>query len=152
MKHVYKENGLTPCSLLTLAYKKRSAPNLGYQLADLPLEEKSRRISEALKKGWKMLSEICPGCGAPLFQTNGETICPVCNTRYILVKSDEEAAEELLRLKLMELKELLSSKAGEVAKEISETDNYQELTILVNLLNGLLDALNKIKKITEKEV
>jgi uncharacterized Zn finger protein (UPF0148 family) len=120
-------------------------------LADLPLEEKSRRISEALKRGWKMLSEVCPGCGAPLFQTNDETICPVCNARYILVKSDEEAAEQLLRLKLIELKDMLSSKAEEITRGITETENYQELTILVNLLNGILDAIHKIKKITEKE-
>ncbi len=98
-----------------------------------------------------MLSEVCPKCGAPLFQTNDETVCPVCNSRYILVKSDEEAAEELLRLKLFELKNLLSSKVEGITREISEIENYQELTILVNLLNGLLDAIRKIKRITEKE-
>ncbi len=124
---------------------------MGYPLADLPLEEKSRRISEALKRGWKMLSEVCPNCGAPLFQTDGETICPVCNARFILVKSDEEAAEELLRLKLIELKDVLSSKVEEITREISESENYQDLTILVNVLNGLLDAIHKIKRITEKE-
>ena len=119
-------------------------------MADLPLEEKSRRISEALKRGWKMLSEICPNCGAPLFQTNEETICPVCNARYILVKSDEEAAEELLRLKLIGLRDVLSSKAEEIMKEISSSENYQELAILINLLNGILDAIHKIKKITKE--
>jgi len=97
-----------------------------------------------------MLSEVCPSCGAPLFQTNDETVCPVCNARYILVKSDEEAAEEVLRLRLTELKEVLSSKAEEITRGILESENYQELTILVNVLNGLLDAIHKIKRITEK--
>lgn len=62
-------------------------------------DEKITKISDMLIKGGKMLSTHCSSCGSPLFKINNETVCPVCETRFIDekdIKEDKERKKENL--------------------------------------------------------
>lgn len=62
-------------------------------------DEKITKISDMLIKGGKMLSTHCSSCGSPLFKINNETVCPVCETRFIDekdIKVDKERKKENL--------------------------------------------------------
>jgi len=106
----------------------------------IPPDEKSRKLAEALLKGWKMLSETCPVCGSPLFETaSGEVMCAVCGTKVILVGSEEEVKVEEQKLVMERVmgdlirhveRELMESKGGLSDESIAR-------------INSLLDALNK---------
>ncbi|MHA1505608.1 MAG: Sjogren's syndrome/scleroderma autoantigen 1 family protein [Candidatus Asgardarchaeia archaeon] len=37
-----------------------------------------KKMAEMLKKGGTMLGESCPKCGTPLFEIEGEKVCPSC--------------------------------------------------------------------------
>ncbi len=105
------------------------------RVSDTGGDEKSKKLAEALLKGWKMLSETCPVCGTPLFRKpSGEVICPVCGTRVILVSSDEEGRIERTKLVLAGVMEdLVRALEGEV----------------MDLREGEVESLDRINKILE---
>jgi len=110
----------------------------------IPPEDKSRKLAEALLKGWKMLPETCPVCGSPLFETpGGEVICAVCGTKVILVESDEEVRVEEKRLVLEriigDLISHLEREVHEAGKELSDET--------IARINSLLDAIDKASTI-----
>lgn len=103
-------------------------------------EERSKRLAEALLKGWKMLSDNCPVCGSPLFETpGGEVVCAVCGTRVILVGSEEEVKVEEDKLVIERImRDLIRHLEGilhEVGGELSDRD--------IERINSLLDAIQK---------
>jgi uncharacterized Zn finger protein (UPF0148 family) len=106
-------------------------------------DERSRKMADALLKGWKMLPEICPVCGTPLFETSGgEVICAVCGTKVILVGSEEEVGIEEQRL-------MLERVMGALMKQLErETLSSKELDDeLLSRINSLLDAIEKATSI-----
>ncbi len=106
--------------------------------------ERSRKLAEALLKGWKMLPETCPVCGSPLFETpGGDVVCAVCGTEVILVGSEEEVKIEQQRLVMerviRELVRHLERELHEADDELSEEE--------ISRINSLLDAINKASSI-----
>lgn len=107
-------------------------------------DERSKRMAEALLKGWKMLSEVCPVCGSPLFETGGgEVICAVCGTKVILVESEEQAGIEEQRLAVERvmgaLSKILEREVISMGKEIDENKLFR--------INSILEALEKASSI-----
>ena len=94
-------------------------------------EDKSAKLAEALKRGWRMLSETCPRCGSPLFQAGDEVVCAVCGTKYVLVSSEEEAAEARAMYSLMALRDaligLLDRSVSSI--EVGEVDHQEILRV-----------------------
>ncbi len=92
-------------------------------------ENKSAKLAEALKRGWRMLSETCPRCGSPLFQAGDEVVCAVCGTKYVLVSSEEEAAEARAMYSLMALRDALIGLLDRSVRsiEVGEVD-HQEIS------------------------
>jgi UPF0148 protein len=97
-----------------------------------------------LLNGGKMLSEICPKCGAPLFEVKGKKMCVVCQNT-----ADEELVQqknpENLRVivpKYAEAEHVPSPAAGSITTELdalilelcsrakSETEPDRCLTII----------------------
>ncbi len=106
-------------------------------------DEKSRKMADALLKGWKMLPEICPVCGTPLFETSGgEVVCAVCGTKVILVGSEEEVGIEEQRLKLERVMGALMRQLEREALSSSELDDE-----LLSRINSLLSAIEKATSI-----
>ncbi|MCD6348593.1 MAG: hypothetical protein J7L91_03110 [Candidatus Korarchaeota archaeon] len=110
----------------------------------IPPEDKSRKLAEALLKGWKMLPETCPVCGSPLFETpGGEVICAVCGTKVILVESDEEVRVEEKRLVL---ERIVGNLISHLEREVHEAgEKLSDETIA--RINSLLDAIDKASTI-----
>ncbi len=106
-------------------------------------DEKSRKMADALLKGWKMLPEICPVCGTPLFETSGgEVVCAVCGTKVILVGSEEEVGIEEQRLMLERVMGALMRQLEREALSSSELDDE-----LLSRINSLLSAIEKATSI-----
>ncbi len=108
-------------------------------------EDKSAKLAEALKRGWRMLSETCPRCGSPLFQAGDEVVCAVCGTKYVLVSSEEEAAEARAMYSLMALRDALiglldrsvsSIELGEVDHQ--EISRVREIVETVEVIERIL--------------
>ena len=107
-------------------------------------DERSKKMAEALLKGWRMLSETCPVCGSPLFETGGgEVTCAVCGIKVILVESEEQAGIEEQRLALervmSSLMRMLEHEVLLVRKEIDED--------ALSRINSILNALEKASSI-----
>ncbi len=111
---------------------------------DMSQEDKSKKLAEALLKGWKMLPETCPVCGSPLFETpGGEVICAVCGTKVILVQSEEDVKVEKQKLILGKI---ISDLIRYLEREIYEAeDNLSNERI--DRINLMLDAINKASSI-----
>ncbi|ACB08171.1 hypothetical protein D9Q81_04990 [Candidatus Korarchaeum cryptofilum] len=106
-------------------------------------DERSRKMAEALLKGWKMLPEVCPVCGTPLFETSGgEVICAVCGTKVILVGSEEEVGIEEQRLMLERVMGALMRQLERETLSSSELDDE-----LLSRINSLLNAIEKATSI-----
>ncbi|MGQ4914642.1 MAG: Sjogren's syndrome/scleroderma autoantigen 1 family protein [Candidatus Asgardarchaeia archaeon] len=118
-------------------------------------------MAKLLLKGWVMLAESCPKCGAPLFKHNNEIICPQCgkilsnesdrvkiysekttpilNDRGINLSKDIDS----LNAKIVRIMDMLISKIIE--------NEYLDVTILnsylanLNLLVDILTKLNNLK-------
>ncbi|MDR0438887.1 MAG: hypothetical protein LBH02_01540 [Methanocalculaceae archaeon] len=45
-------------------------------------------MAEYLLSGAKMLADLCPKCGAPMFEVNGKRICVICNETSTLLRTD----------------------------------------------------------------
>ncbi len=106
-------------------------------------DEKSKKMADALLKGWKMLPEICPVCGTPLFETSGgEVICAVCGTKVILVGSEEEVGIEEQRLMLERVMGALMRQLEREALSSNKLDDE-----ILTRINSLLSAIEKATSI-----
>ncbi len=109
-------------------------------------DERSKKMAEALLKGWKMLSETCPVCGTPLFKKpSGEVVCPVCGTRVILVSSDEEGRLEKMRLILTDVMEDLVRSLEEEVLGLREGGERS-----LDRINKILEALERLVRINNE--
>ncbi len=107
-------------------------------------EERSRKLAEALLKGWKMLPETCPVCGSPLFETpGGEVVCAVCGTKVILVSSEEEVRIEEQRLVLERIMRDLIRHLDRILHEAGEELGDDEIA----RINSLLEAIDRASSI-----
>ncbi|MEM0017290.1 MAG: Sjogren's syndrome/scleroderma autoantigen 1 family protein [Candidatus Korarchaeum sp.] len=106
--------------------------------------DRSKKMAEALLKGWRMLSETCPVCGSPLFETSGgEVTCAVCGAKVILVESEEQAGIEEQRIAL---ERVMSSLVKMLERELlSARSEVNEETL--SRVNSILDALEKASSI-----
>ncbi len=106
--------------------------------------DKSKKLAEALLKGWKMLPETCPVCGSPLFETpGGEVVCAVCGTKVILVQSEEDVKVEKQKLVLGKI---IGDLIKYLEREIYESENDLS-NDRINRINSLLDAIDKASSI-----
>jgi UPF0148 protein len=102
-------------------------------------------MAELLRSGARMLSKSCPECDAPLFQLKtGEIWCAKCQRRVVII-SDAESIE--IEVKLDSLERSLISKFSSLESEIMNTNDPFRLRELIEVLNSLLSALEKLKRI-----
>ncbi|MCS7103340.1 MAG: hypothetical protein NZ992_05625 [Candidatus Korarchaeum sp.] len=111
---------------------------------NLSEDDRSKKMAEALLKGWRMLSETCPICSSPLFETSGgEVTCAVCGAKVILVESEEQVGIEEQRLSL---EKIMSSLVRMLEREVlSSAGEIDEDTLA--RMNSILDALEKASSI-----
>lgn len=110
----------------------------------------SKRMAELLKAGAIMLNDYCPDCHVPLFKLrDGQIICPSCNRRVFYVKEGEEYVAETM-ITLENLKKTITSKLSQLNVAMSVEQNIDQLYEQTKLLIALLEALEKLEKLSPK--
>ncbi len=116
-------------------------------------------MAELLKKGAKMLPEICPICKSPLFEQNGKTWCPNCKREVIFLKKERKGYSKDLGVffslkknllgKISSYSDLLSKLGEEEKEEIRETLNI--LNLQLSLFKKLIEIMDSITLKEEKQ-
>jgi len=110
-----------------------------------------KRMAELLKLGASMLKESCPECKVPLFKLKEDVFCPLCNRKFILVKSDDELSRASIDLSLRSLEKIAVSKLEELGDLVSATANPDKQFELVSLISMWLDIIGKLRSLTSRE-
>jgi len=69
-----------------------------------------RRMSDALRSGARMLSEMCPVCNSPLFEIRGELRCIRCDKPVVKVHEESEVLVASAPLILTRLENAITDK------------------------------------------
>ena len=83
-------------------------------------EKEMKILADALRKGWKMLSEHCERCGYPLFLVNNKKICLICTQERNKTEGDLFEVEIKKYLKMLVEEENIDKKLKiiELLKEL----------------------------------
>ena len=113
-------------------------------------EDYVRRMSDALRSGARMLSEVCPICSSPIFQVGDELWCLKCERRVVKVKEETEALAASTPYVLTRLEGVIASKIDELASLLSKTVDPAEVVTLTQAIDRLLETLAKSRRISEE--
>jgi len=110
-------------------------------------EEHIKRMADLLRQGSTLTELACPACASPLFRLKDGTLwCAKCEKKVIVVKEGEEPAKITSALALDTLEATLLAKIQEIQNKMQNTENVEELRKLGDALSGLLESLEKIRK------
>lgn len=110
--------------------------------------EDLQKMVDMLRRGATLLSKACPICSSPLFKVGGKIWCPTCEKQVIVVKEGEPPPPELSSLLLSSLANVIYEKLREVEARIREAEDASELQESLRLAVGLLEVLERIKRLT----
>ncbi len=109
-------------------------------------EGSMKEMAELLRKGATMLGESCPECSTPLFKLkNGDILCPMCNRPVKFVEANEDPE---IRVQQGSLESTLRSKIKEVQTLLDKENNPEKIREIVSTLMVLLEAMDKVKKLS----
>jgi len=104
-------------------------------------------MADLLKQGSTLTQLACPVCASPLIKLkSGHLWCERCQKKVIVVKEGEEpkvAQSEALT----SLEATLMEKVQEIQNRIQHEQNPEELEKLGKTLSGLLENLERTRKI-----
>ena len=121
---------------------------LTYNLeAVLLSEENIKKMANMLRKGASLLSQSCPQCGAPLFKIKGEIYCPACEKKVVIVKEGEQIPLNVEGSTLSDVSLILHEKLRETGEAIKNERDPSKLQELLGIIAGILDALERLKRI-----
>ncbi len=119
------------------------------------MSEESKRIkdmADMLRRGATLTDLPCPACSSPLFKLrSGELWCAHCQKRVIVVKEGEPLPETTSPLLIAGLEATILTKIQETDKRIREESDPDRLQRLSATLAGLLENLEKVRKMKGKE-
>ena len=106
-----------------------------------------KRMADLLRQGSTLTELACPACASPLFRLkNGELWCAECEKKVIVVKEGEEP--KLTRFAALDsLEATLLVKVQEIQNKMEHEQNPDELQKLGSVLSGLLENLDRTRKI-----
>ena len=106
-----------------------------------------KRMSDLLRSGATMLSEICPECGSPLFKVKNDIVCVKCNKPVVMVKATEQEGSVVGGKVLEELEQTMLSKIKGINSALSQETDVERLNQYGKILSTWLDALDKIRRL-----
>ena len=110
-----------------------------------------RRMADMLRRGAVMLNLQCPACSSPLFRLrSGEIWCARCQKRVVVVEEGQDETVATSDILLGSLEQTLLRKLGELDKMMREEEDLSRLRELSSLLSGLLDNLERLRKMTKR--
>jgi UPF0148 protein len=105
-------------------------------------------MADLLRQGSTLTELACPACSSPLFRLrNGELWCEKCEKRVIILKQGEEPSKITGAMALETLEATLLAKVQEIQDRMQHTENVEELQKLGVTLSGLLENIEKIRKV-----
>ena len=110
-------------------------------------KQQIRRMSELLRSGATMMSQVCPVCNTPLFRVKGQLLCPRCNKNVVVVKEGEEETTVASISVFGELEKTVLNKLIEIDNAIKATKDVDRAKELANALSIWLDAFERLKRI-----
>jgi UPF0148 protein len=106
-----------------------------------------KSMAELLRSGATMLSRSCPECDSPLFKLkSGDIVCAKCQHRVVIVPEGEEITAEA-GVQLISLERVLVDKLISLGESISQEKDLGRLKNFSELLDSLLENLEKLRKI-----
>ena len=106
-----------------------------------------KRMADLLRQGSTLTNLACPACASPLFRLkNGDLWCEKCQKKVIVVKEGEEP--KIIRSAALDsLETTLMTKMQQIQDKMQNEQNPEELEKLGKTLSGLLENLEKTRKI-----
>lgn len=110
-------------------------------------ESNIKRMADLLRQGATLTQLACPACASPLFRLkNGDLWCEKDQKKVIVVKEGEEP-RIASSAALDSLETTIMTKIQEIQNKIQCTKNPKELDSLGKTLSGLLENLERTRKI-----
>ena len=111
-----------------------------------------KSMADLLRRGATLTNLACPVCASPLFKLkSGELWCAKCQKQVIVVKEGETPLQAAKPLVLTKLEATVIAKIEEVEERIKNETDTEKLQKLGAILSSLLDNLEKIRRIKERE-
>jgi len=111
-------------------------------------KEYIRKMAELLKAGATMLSMTCPVDKVPLFKLrSGEVICPVCGTRFYIVKDEAERVVATASIALESLERTVVSKIVQLNDSLRTLNADMVSKDMLESLKLWLEILEKIRSL-----
>jgi len=113
-----------------------------------PEEKHIKRMVDQLRQGSTLTDLACPACSSPLFKLkSGDLWCAKCEKKVIIVKEGEEPTKITSHILMDTLEATLLTKVQEIQNKMQHEESIEELQKLGTTLSGLLENLEKIKKL-----
>jgi uncharacterized Zn finger protein (UPF0148 family) len=108
------------------------------------------RMSDALRSGARMLSEMCPVCNSPLFEIRGELRCIRCDKPVVKVHEESEVLVASAPLILTRLENAITDKLEVLTNLLQKTSEPEELRQLAETIISLIQLFHESRKLSEK--
>jgi uncharacterized Zn finger protein (UPF0148 family) len=104
-------------------------------------------MADLLRQGSTLTDLACPACASPLFRLkNGDLWCEKDQKKVIVVKEEDEP--KIARSAALDsLEATIMAKVLEIQNKMQQEQNPEELDKLGKTLSGLLENLERTKKI-----
>ncbi len=108
----------------------------------------AKKMAQLIRTGATLTSYACPVCGTPLLRLKtGEYYCANCDKPVVIVRSDAEEKEVMIRYGLMDIRDMLYEKLMMINNELKETKDIDRINELVRSMVLILEAYDKITQI-----
>jgi len=105
-------------------------------------EDLTRRAVEMLLQGATLLKEPCPYCSGVRVMKEGHALCISCGRepekRNVPQQDNKEQKSSLIQI--------LEKKLEILSKELESESDHQKQQNILNSINSLIEAIDKIKK------
>lgn len=113
-------------------------------------DEDVQRMSQALKSGAKLTSEICPVCSSPIFEIKGELWCLKCNKKVVKIKEESEIADVMLPYTLNNLSAVVVEKLEQLSGVLLKLTDPSDIKNVADTISALLGVLSQSEMLKEK--
>jgi UPF0148 protein len=113
-----------------------------------PEDQHIKRIADLLRQGATLTELACPACASPLLKLkNGDLWCGKCEKKVIVVKEGEDPTKITTATALENIETTLLAKIQAIQNKMEHEENTDELQKLNTALSGLLENLERTRKV-----
>lgn len=107
-----------------------------------------KRMADLLRQGATLTDMACPECASPLFRLkDGSLWCAKDEKKVIVVKEGEDQTKATSGIAFDNLETTLLKKIQDLQEKMQHTEDIDELQKIGATLTGLLENLEKLRRI-----